>query len=187
MPKYCIEGVLAKKITKSNTGYKGYINLLGGDGKLRFDIKTIISSLKKLQVYPTEISLDLLLLAILVYSADKCINRLQAAEDGWTREIEIKIPVSDVKKWDNNKNHIKHMLDFLTGDIWTLTFIKRPTEYKQLLGHKAGSLFSTDTISLFSGGLDSLIGMIDLIESGKEPLFISFGGGGSGGDRKSVV
>jgi hypothetical protein len=61
------------------------------------------------------------------------------------------------------------MLKVLTGDYWTLNFIDggvaRPDGKPQPLDR--------DCVSLLSGGLDSLIGGIDLVATGRKPLFVS--------------
>ena len=70
------------------------------------------------------------------------------------------------------------MLNFLTGDRWTLGFRSRPNAFARLvparLSRSRGASF--DSVSLFSGGLDSLIGAIDLLEAKDGPLLVSHAG-----------
>lgn len=67
------------------------------------------------------------------------------------------------------------MLGFLTGDRWTIGFRARPARFATVVATRppqpAPSPFNS--LALFSGGLDSLIGAIDSLESGSAPLFIS--------------
>jgi hypothetical protein len=72
------------------------------------------------------------------------------------------------------------MLNFLTGDRWAIGFRVRPDGFTQLSPARLRipSPVQFDHLSLFSGGLDSLIGAIDLLESGARPLLISHAGDG---------
>ena len=51
--------------------------------------------------------------------------------------------------------------------------------------HKAPATF--DHLALFSGGLDSLIGAVDALESGRAPLLISHAGEGATSDAQSTI
>jgi 7-cyano-7-deazaguanine synthase in queuosine biosynthesis len=59
------------------------------------------------------------------------------------------------------------MLKFLTGDIWSISFTKRKVVLDVEEGTKTASF---DAISLFSGGMDSLISTVNLQEEGKNVL-----------------
>jgi len=61
------------------------------------------------------------------------------------------------------------MLKVLTGDYWLLNFNNAGMEPPQ----GDGAFLSNDCVSLLSGGLDSLIGGIDLVAKGRKPLFVS--------------
>jgi hypothetical protein len=171
--KYSIIGFFENKNFKSNE-MTCYVNVL----EKKSNLDGLLNKLKNIGVYPTEISVDLLFLSMLVYSADKRLNRKQISENSWTREIYLELPVSDPKKWNQVKDLICEMLNFLTGDFWQISFSSRPVKYKNLVKEQPGSLFTNDIVSLFSGGLDSLIGMIDLLETVKSPIFASFAGEG---------
>lgn len=63
---------------------------------------------------------------------------------------------------------------FLTGDIWRLYFRERDTKYATLLKKPAGlSLPPFDSVCLFSGGLDSFVGAVDLLAAKAKPIFVS--------------
>lgn len=64
-----------------------FLDFLVGEKSLRFGIGSAISQLSKLNIYPSEIALDLLMLAIMVQAADTRLNRIQTSQDAWTREI----------------------------------------------------------------------------------------------------
>lgn len=63
------------------------------------------------------IAVDLLILASAVYALDKTIVR-DSAEDGWTREIALSMPVSDPVRWSAAAAELTEAITFLTGDRW---------------------------------------------------------------------
>ncbi len=139
-------------------------------------------------LHPSEIALDLLLLASAVAGADARISRARYSQDGWTREIVIHLPVSDPAKWATQKNAVLKALNFLSGDHWDIHFRQRPTTHKTLvLVPKELGLHDFTTVALLSGGLDSCIGAINLLESKERPLFISHRSSTSGGYQKIIV
>ncbi|NNV55010.1 Qat anti-phage system QueC-like protein QatC [Limnovirga soli] len=138
-------------------------------------VHALLTSLKRLKLEPTEIAMDLLVVASSMYAADTRIDRKTFAEDSWTRIIDLYIPVSEPDLWDNQKDNLQKIFRFLTGDIWTLYF--RPRTNMPILSprgnRKAYKMpYETDTVCLFSGGMDSFIGAIDLLESGIRPLLV---------------
>lgn len=134
-----------------------------------------LRGLSKIGLRPSETALDLLFLATAVYIADTRINREMHAQDGWTREIDLYLPVANLGLWDSNVVDVIHKaLRFLTGDIWQVTFRQRPRGRAHLVNGTASLLmFKPDNVCLFSGGLDSFIGAVDLIENGRIPLLVS--------------
>ncbi|WP_316355215.1 Qat anti-phage system QueC-like protein QatC [Devosia sp.] len=126
---------------------------------------------------PTDIGVDVLVLAALVYAADTRVNRSQASQDQWTRELRVVVPVSDPALWDKSSELLAVTLGFLTGDLWCFEFRALPSPHLIPSAGALGGPAPFDCISLFSGGLDSLIGAIDLLEKGEQrPLFVSHKG-----------
>ena len=134
----------------------------------------ILHELMQRRLYPDETAIDLAILAATVTAADTRISREEDAQDSWTREINLYLPVSDVGLWSGNARRIERMLRFLTGDLWRVSFRGRQRGMKSLIG-RPGSRIGTsfDTVCLFSGGLDSFVGAIDLLEGGRDPIFVS--------------
>ena len=132
--------------------------------------------LNELTVFPTEVGLDLLVVAAHVHLADTRISRAQQSQDSWTREIRLVVPVSDPERWSTVSSVLVRMLNFLTGDRWALDFRERPDGFGSLVKAAPHSCSRYDALSLFSGGLDSLIGAIDLLEQGRNTLLISHAG-----------
>lgn len=124
---------------------------------------------------------DLLNAAIGAYIADLRVPRGEN-EDGWTREIALHIAVHNVEKWSGCIETFEELLSFLTGDNWTIS-IRRLTESsspnparRNLIRTKT----QTDTVCLFSGGLDSFIGAIDQIEQRSSIALVGHHGRGTG-------
>jgi len=166
-----------------------FLPLVAGEKSLNYGIGGALSSLKKLGVFPTEIGLDLIVLAAHVHAADTRISRVQQSQDSWTREIRLVVPVRDPDRWISATLILKNMLNFLTGDRWELGFRKRPLRFQSIVEQGEVDLFppSFDALSLFSGGLDSLIGAIDLLENGSTPLLISHSGDGAASDAQNKL
>lgn len=156
-------------------------DLLNGERTLRFGLSRTIASLARMNVFATEVGVDLLLLAAHVHAADTRLNRRQTAQDGWTREIGILVPVSDERLWAPATQVLQTMLRFLTGDLWQVSFRTRPEAFAHLAPSPLDVMtpHGFDGISLFSGGLDSLIGAIDILNRGGHPLFVSHSGEGA--------
>lgn len=112
---------------------------------------------------------DFLSLALSVTAADLAGHR-NKSPDGWTREFELEISVADPDFWNSQQDLVRNVLEFLTTDRWQIRFIGggispvakgkpvRPEE---------------DCVTLLSGGLDSFIGSVDLVENGKRPFAVS--------------
>jgi hypothetical protein len=150
------------------------IDIVASQKQLGYGIGHALTDLRKLGVVPIELGLDVLVLAALVYAADTRISRKSESEDSWTREIRLVVPVSDSARWNAAIPVLHRMLNFLTGDIWSIGFRARPARFAMAVSavqHLIDPPF--DEVSLFSGGLDSLIGAIDLLESGQKPLLVS--------------
>ena len=109
-------------------------------------------------------------------AADTRISRLTESQDNWTREIKLVVPVSDPDRWTNAISTLIRMLNFLTGDLWTFEFRPRPRGYLNLIPQKNKRIIPYNNLALFSGGLESLIGAIDSLETGDIPLLISHAG-----------
>lgn len=99
-----------------------YLQLVAGGKSLDHGIGGALTSLKKIGVFPSEIGIDLLVLAAHVHAADTRISRAEQSQDSWTREIRLVVPVSDPARWDAAAPTLKKSLDFLTGDRWVIGF-----------------------------------------------------------------
>ena len=148
------------------------LNMMTESGGLDHGLDQLPVQLYRLNVAPSETALDLLIVAASVYIADTSVSR-STYEDGWTRRITVHVPVNDLETWQATADQLGKMLRFLTGDYWSIRFRGRPEKFQKLIKNPAGlNLTDFDSVSLFSGGLDSLIGAIDLIAAGRKPLLV---------------
>jgi len=129
------------------------------------ELTTVFGSL------PHGFDLDFLNLALTVYSTDLTIPR-SLSNDGWSRDFYVHMPVQDTKLWDDNVADLIQAINFLTGDKWQFKFRKHNYKRKKLLTKKV------DSATLFSGGLDSLVGAIDQFSNAKTVALIGHYGAG---------
>lgn len=127
----------------------------GSAGTLSVNVADIDATIGQL---PT-LSEDLVRLGAAVYAADKLAPRTQA-DDAWSRDLKISLPLHERRLFDEASDALSKGLKFLTQDDWRLLVRteRRRARHEQLLR-------TYDAVSLFSGGLDSLVGAIDLLES----------------------
>jgi hypothetical protein len=88
------------------------LNLVDSEGKLNYGMGYALDYLTKLGVFPSEIGIDLLILAAHVQAADTHISRKTESQDCWTREIRLVVPVSDPQRWNSTVAILKRTLDF---------------------------------------------------------------------------
>lgn len=148
-------------------------------------VYTFWDNRNKLPYWYSQQAIDLLYISLSVFAADRLFLR-ENTIDGWSREIKIYIPVLEYDLWENAKLTLEEMLNFLSGDRWTFVFRKRELSENEKEKYERWEKSKQDVkdydqLCMFSGGLDSFIGAIDLLESGnKKTLFISHYGGGKG-------
>jgi len=141
-------------------------------------------------------ALDLLVFASSVYALDKSLSR-DASMDGWTRAFSLTTPVSDQSAWRSARPDLVDCLQFLTGDNWAFEFTPHSSQLLRT-GRAPGRRRSAatiqvggDTVCLFSGGLDSLVGAIDLLEGGAARILLvghhDGDMGGPFGDQRALL
>ncbi|ACV34243.1 Qat anti-phage system QueC-like protein QatC [Accumulibacter sp.] len=165
------------------------LQLVAGVKTLDYGIGSALGSLKALGIFPSEIGIDLLVVAAHVHAADTRISRVEQSQDSWTREIRLVIPVSDLPRWTAVTPTLTKALNFLTGDRWTIGFRLRPVRFTNIARKRPHSLLTVpyDSLCLFSGGLDSLIGAINLLQAESAPLLISHFGESATSDAQNKL
>ncbi|WP_114862124.1 Qat anti-phage system QueC-like protein QatC [Azospirillum brasilense] len=165
------------------------LDLVVGERSLGHGIGRALTDLSRLGVFPSEVGVDVLVLAAHVHVADTRVSRDSESQDGWTRELRLIVPVADPDRWQAVAPTFVRLLNFLTGDRWTLGFRARPERFVQVAPTPPARLLGPpfDGLALFSGGLDSLIGAIDALEAGRTPLLISHAGEGATSDAQTTI
>lgn len=175
MSKYHIIGSYDVHITESRITTELVeikVPLKDDTGTLLHGISKSMTDLAQHGIHPSEDGLDLICLAALVYLADTRISRAKHSQDGWTREIAITIPVYNEEMWKAISSIFTRMLNYLTGDRWDINFCEREAVLPDTLLERA----SFDVVSLFSGGMDSLISTINHLEQNRNIALISHAG-----------
>ncbi len=115
---------------------------------------------------------DLFVFGLSVLAIDKRMAR-KISNDNWTREISVFIPVHDLVLWESSASLINRMLSFLSGDRWDVCFYQTDKHFsvKPIAKHCQIDVSKYEAVCLFSGGLDSFCGAIDLAEKSKS-LFL---------------
>lgn len=113
---------------------------------------------------------DFLDLAAAVYVADELARR-KDAEDWWTRPFRYLFPVKEPGVWQAVTEPLQRCLGGLSGDEYEFAWPERTGLPR---GRRPRRRLSGrfDAVSLFSGGIDSLLGAWRLLESGKRVLLV---------------
>ncbi len=152
-----------------------YLNRTGQDpAKLSFDIEQYA----RIRGAFDPVAGEFAYLCAVIYGCDKLVGRDSGDGDRWTREFAVEIPVNDPTRWNSCKANIEKMLEFLTGDIWRLDFTQEsiplfgaPFRKKRCSLRKKKTVRAS-AVSLFSGGLDSLTGVIDWLEDNSDQSLV---------------
>jgi hypothetical protein len=150
------------------------VSFVDGDLRLGYGLGQALDQLHSLGLRPTERAVDLALLAASVTAADTRISRATQSQDRWTREIDLHVPVSEPRFWMEEAPLIATTLNFLSGDRWVVHFRQRPNGMASLTAAPEKlKLAMPSCVCLFSGGLDSFIGALDLLVEEETPLLVS--------------
>ncbi|MBM4275825.1 MAG: hypothetical protein FJ128_13940 [Deltaproteobacteria bacterium] len=110
-----------------------------------------------------------LLAALGVWAADKFLPRADTS-DGWTRSITLDLPVAPA--FAPLLPLLARLLRGMTGDHWTLYGREGAPAIPAAAPTPWRDAWQPEAVALFSGGLDSLIGAIDLLEGGRRLLLV---------------
>ena len=153
------------------------VSVNGGSSPHRVREHVIAAIEEKLGCGPSSVATDLLKIALAVYSTDLSVPR-DLAQDDWTRDLSVYMPVDNAGMWEQARPQLEQTLRFLSGDRWDFSFrgIPAPRAAENRDGDESPQF---DTVCLFSGGLDSLVGAVELLRSGKRVILVGHYGGGS--------
>lgn len=158
--------------TETEHMYTAIVPMVTSENTLKHGLGNVLGKLFNNGIMPSEDGIDFLCLGSLVYLADTRISREKHSQDSWTREITISLPVYNTERWNASIATITRMLNFLTGDLWEIELSHRDLE----LTSPPNPLMppcELDAVTLFSGGMDSLIAAINFLEAGARIAFIS--------------
>lgn len=131
---------------------------------------------------PSVAAWDFLSIALSVFAADRFVTR-SGSENGWTRIIGLDVAVVDPAPWSALAGELAAALRFLTGDVWHLTFRAGGRGAPPI----ARRAHDRNAICLFSGGLDSFLGALSLVDSGYRSLLVSQGSAKEIGPQKRLA
>lgn len=122
----------------------------------------------RMQMRWQAITRDFFDLSAMLYIADELAKR----DEAWTRRLQFTVPVVDPAIWLSNEDVLADVLGFLTGDTYEFRWIptRRPEGYG---GHRVQLPHGRHTVvCMFSGGLDSLMGAVRLLDAGESVLLV---------------
>jgi len=150
--------------------------LYGINNNVSYIGNNILDNLKQKGIHLPIQAMDFLSIALSVTAADRFIKR-DVSADGWSRQHIIELPLCEPERWEAVKTNLEKALYFLSGDTWSFTFLHDgkwpPAPTNINVPEKILKLRRHNCVCLFSGGLDSTIGVIDLIADGFTPLLVS--------------
>lgn len=128
------------------------------------------------------VALDFLFMSAVIYATDKLIDR-EKMHDAWTRDFEISLPVQNRALFSAQAQSISECVSFLTGDRWNISFKKCTAPLSRLKRRRRRSrrltlkdiVQSPDAVCLFSGGADSLTGVVDWLEEHSKKQIVLVG------------
>lgn len=132
----------------------------------------LMRDLEKFNLVPNNTIYDLVHFALGIYTIDQVVSRQLNGFQGWSRHLVVDFPVHDPQLWNNVSDDFATYLSFLSGDKWEFVF-RQNHETRDFELREDRNPANFTKVSLFSGGLDSFIGAIDLLSNHEKPFFVS--------------
>ncbi|KAA9341158.1 Qat anti-phage system QueC-like protein QatC [Larkinella humicola] len=136
----------------------------------------------------TEEIQDLLNITLMAYAVDQTVSREINGYLNWSRHFRCYVPVKILPKWEAIQEELQKMLSFLSGDKWEFVFREGTPDTAKLISKKYAFPNTLTKVCLFSGGLDSFIGAIDLLHRGDHLALVGHHkkGGGEGQTQEEL-
>lgn len=124
---------------------------------------------------------DLVEIAAMVYIADQIAHRgaddVESMGANWRRNLRFEIPVREPDFWTKAdvRSALVDLLSFLSEDCYEFVFSKfrsPPALERYLVYGTDGTQTPPQSVILFSGGLDSLGGVVDRVVRAQEPAIL---------------
>lgn len=128
---------------------------------------------------------DLIEIAAYVYSADCAAPRghgwsNQNSIERWSRDFQLVIGVRELNFWQqsNVKQLLSQVLNFLSDDKYSFEFCSFEQErnqqlYLELNDQEDWNFYNAERVLMFSGGLDSLAGAVEMAAKGENLVLVS--------------
>lgn len=113
-------------------------------------------------------SLDLIEIACAVLFSDRLAKKPKGIYS--VRQISLKIPVREPKLWNSCRQHLNHLISFLSNDIYDLSFYCKKEGISTL---KDSIKISAEKIVLYSGGLDSSVAAANFAKAGVKAIYVT--------------
>ena len=129
----------------------------------------ILDEVRKRKYTIPQAAWDFLTIALAAVVVDGATPR-KTSPDGWTRVLDMRVALNAPEEWAQSLPVLESAMNFLTTDVWGIEAVAggapapAPTETNRPIA---------DGAALLSGGLDSLIGAIDLTAQGITLLAVS--------------
>lgn len=120
------------------------------------------------QIQWTSTSLDLIEIACAVLFSDRLAKKPKEIYS--VRQISLKIPVREPKLWNTCRDHLNHLISFLSNDIYNLSFYRKEGRRVVLKDSKE---INAEKIVLFSGGLDSGSAAAYFAKTGVQAVYVT--------------
>lgn len=165
----CMPGAQFPSVLDPHSQWISMYSTLIAGGNVGYAAPNLKTYVEKAGLRPDVNTWDFVTFALAVSAADRTVLREQSP-NGWTREINLTVAVHNCGLWNEMRSDLVSMLRFLTGDYWELSFV---TDHSKVPCAKREKQYSEDCVTLLSGGVDSLVGAIDLVACGRNPILVS--------------
>jgi hypothetical protein len=139
------------------------VQLYGINNRISYIGNSLIKDLAQKPIRIPVQAMDFLSIALAVTAADTFVQR-ETSEDGWSRQFVLELPLCEPERWETVKDKLENTMHFLRGDTWVFKFVKGglrpPNPSRYHISQRRRILRNLDCVSLFSGGLDSAIGVL---------------------------
>ncbi|HXH50856.1 MAG TPA: 7-cyano-7-deazaguanine synthase, partial [Terriglobia bacterium] len=128
---------------------------------------------------------DVLEIASYIFTGDCATSRGRQwtdneATESWDRDLSFVVPVRDVTFWQRSdvRDLLREILEFLSNDKYAFAFVPLKQDrtlqsYLQFGSLEDWPFYGVDRVVMFSGGLDSLAGAVQMARNGYKSVLVS--------------
>lgn len=145
----------------------------GGTANWRFNAANVVVGLPERL---NDRQMDWLEIHSALFAADRAAPRDPGLD--WNRSIELHVPVRDPGYWTAFTAAFEDIFASLTYDRLALHF-HAGTGFAEAPRQRQQPFAASDCVALLSGGMDSFVGALELLDAGAKPLFLAASGSGA--------